>query len=493
MKKTYVALIALIIGLFLVACGGQSIELTEQYPEIHTSIAENDETNEDEPNDTPTTLYTLIETTEGIQRIFPPGTLTIEHFLEDIDYLMYVLENNFALLEVAYWAWDTDAQVLADNARKDILAAYEAGILCENRFLALLIKNFFPLTPTGHFDIFTPRRYLGMVTNPYNSNYYSPGVILNNRLLETPLALRFYEYRAQNLDYFAGVMQEVMSEGVGVYNRLVGDFSNPRQFEPHTIITEVLEEGRIAYISVNSFMPPSGAAMIIEQQQLFDFYIEISDFEHFIIDLRGNLGGNIHYFRDNIFRPFLEETVTINSFHFFMDGPYIRRLGDAIFARTASNGHLIISDDYRPISEILEEHELSELRTKDMERLRYATVSTTGRIHPNRRHAGEEMGFSGEIWMLTDVQMFSAAQAAARMSMDTGFATHVGERTGGSSGGLRALALLPNTGIAIYFDVFYLTDERGRPLEAGTIPHHFNREGMDALETVLALIAEGEY
>jgi len=53
------------------------------------------------------------------------------------------------------------------------------------------------------------------------------------------------------------------------------------------------------------------------------------------------------------------------------------------------------------------------------------------------------------------------------------------------------LAFMPNTGIIFYFDIFYVTDSRGRPLEAGTIPHFFNRPGMDALETVLALIAEG--
>ncbi|MCL2221058.1 MAG: hypothetical protein FWC20_02090 [Oscillospiraceae bacterium] len=42
-------------------------------------------------------------------------------------------------------------------------------------------------------------------------------------------------------------------------------------------------------------------------------------------------------------------------------------------------------------------------------------------------------------------------------------------------------------------DIERFTDRYGRPLEAGTIPHHFNHPGMDAMETVLALIAAGEY
>jgi len=40
--------------------------------------------------------------------------------------------------------------------------------------------------------------------------------------------------------------------------------------------------------------------------------------------------------------------------------------------------------------------------------------------------------------------------------------------------------------------LFYVTDRYGRPLEAGTIPHYFNRPGMDALETVLAMIEEAD-
>ena len=60
-------------------------------------------------------------------------------------------------------------------------------------------------------------------------------------------------------------------------------------------------------------------------------------------------------------------------------------------------------------------------------------------------------------------------------------------------GGPRIYVTLPNSGILFVIDVFYVTDAHGRPLEAGTIPHYFNRDGMDALETVLALIEEGNY
>jgi len=53
---------------------------------------------------------------------------------------------------------------------------------------------------------------------------------------------------------------------------------------------------------------------------------------------------------------------------------------------------------------------------------------------------------------------------------------------------------LPNTGIVVRFGVAYYTDPTGRPLQGyGIQPHLPNRPGLDALETVLALIAEGNY
>jgi len=509
MKGTYFVLIVTVIGLLLTACNDQSLESIKPYPETHLSLAENAdsegdnevEANVSEYNDAPATVYTLIEADEGIQRVFPPGTLTIEHFLEDIDSMMYILENNFALLEVAYWAWGVDAWVLADNARADVLAAYEYSNLCEDRYLAILWTNFFPLFNTGHFVIFNPMAYHNMLTGNFYGRYSTPAVRMNNRLLESPLALRFYEVRVedrlQNHDEFRPILREIASEATDIYNRFLGSlYDNVMgnwQAPDVNVTTKTIEEGRIGYISIRNFMPPDAATQNAEQNQIFDFFREIRDYEHLILDLRGNTGGAIGHFVNTILRPNLENTVNIGSFHFFTDGEHIKRLGDYIFTRTASNGNLVIPTSYSPTFEILQRYYFEDSHSLDFDRLQYGVASGSGNIHPNTSPFGFEPAFQGKIWMLTDNRMISAAQLAAWISMETGFATHVGETTGGGAGGLRTLALLPNTGIAIYFDVFYITDERGRPLEAGTIPHHFNREGMDALETVLALIAEGEY
>jgi len=129
-----------------------------------------------------------------------------------------------------------------------------------------------------------------------------------------------------------------------------------------------------------------------------------------------------------------------------------------------------------------------------MERMQYGIRLITTTLTP-RRAGGVDLdpAFEGKIWLLTGPLTSSAAEIATRISMEAGFATHVGETSEGNYGGPRTFLALPNTGILISFDAFYITDSRGRPFEAGTVPHHFNMEGMDALETTLALIALGEY
>ena len=478
--------------MFFVACGGERLIIQNEYIDETLSYESHLEetTPEEIAEHTSDTIYTIVETDYGTQRIFPPGTLSLEHFLEDIDYLVYVLENNFALLEVAHWARGVDIYELADNARTDVFAAYGAGELCEDMYLAILNVNFWPMFNIGHFDIFTPSRYNSMLTNPYGVGYRSPVAMRNNRLSATPLARRFYEDRVGNSGRYTELFIALAEKRDENYNHVFGTLSDDLVRTPVSssspVTTEITEEGHIGYISHSSFFDRS-------QTQIFNFYEEISGFEHLIIDLRGNGGGDINVFVNTLFGPNITEAITISSFHFFMDGPYIRKHGDDIFIRTASNGHMVIPTSYRPVSEILEEHEFADIRLHEFDRLHYGVASNTGSISPHITPFGSRLAFDGKIWMLTDSAMLSAANAATWFSMQTDFATHVGDTTGGAFGGLRTLALLPNTGIAIYFDVFYITDEHGRSLEAGIIPHHFNRPGMDALETVLALIAEGEY
>ena len=101
-----------------------------------------------------------------------------------------------------------------------------------------------------------------------------------------------------------------------------------------------------------------------------------------------------------------------------------------------------------------------------------------------------EILFPGKIWVLVDNDSASAVEYAAIYIQATEFATIVGEPTMGITGGaLSGFFVLPNTGVIVRHDIGYFFDDYGRAIdEFGVSPDILNFEGMDALETVLAII-----
>ena len=161
---------------------------------------------------------------------------------------------------------------------------------------------------------------------------------------------------------------------------------------------------------------------------------------------------------------------------------------------TYTTPHRIMVGGWSPINEFLAENDLPELHLPEIARKEYVMRSGFQlRRGDNRNEYQGRVDFDGKIWLLVGPRTATTAEFAARLSKNTGFATLVGETTGGQVGGPLVQVALPNTGILFQMKVYYFTDQFGRPYDAGTIPHHFNREGYDALETVLQLIAEGNY
>jgi hypothetical protein len=492
MKKLLLLAFLLLI-FFIFACSPQAEddynlpgeEETADYVEMPSEIFEEAYTEYLEP----VLDYEMVEIEGVMRRIMPPGSLTIEHFLEDLDYMVYVLENNFALLDVALWAHGVDYRELAENARQHIMAMEEPD---EDMFLAILTYNTMPLMNTGHFLVYCQGSYRFWEIEFIHGFQQELG-FMNLELMRSHLATRFYESRFQNrqdrqdrIDRHSTAV-ELLTE---TYGESINRFRSQNAFsEPVTI--KMIEEERVAYVS-SGF---NSHCMVENRREIFSFYNEIADFEHLIIDLRGNAGGNFDVFLDILFRPHLHEAVRApEAFMFFLDGPYIRRFGDYLF-ETVISGGFTLPESYYPALEVLLEHYLPEINRADIERLHYGAVAYRHEplITPNAAMFDIEHVFNGKIWVLSDHRMSSASQLAVWYFKETGLATIVGDVSGGNLGGLRTMALMPNTGIIFQFDSFYLTDSRGRPLEAGTIPHYFNRPGMDALETVLELIAEGGY
>ena len=433
-------------------------------------------------------------------------------FIEDLDYMLHTLENNFALFDVANWAHGVDITAIAENIRTEIS---NNTYMSMDEFYLSLLHNFAPLTDIGHFRIITPNNHHRILNNVVGAYEWWVFPRTSTVRLTYPHVLEFYEPRHymitpwtdwsietfiyRSILFGEEALAEDFAQAVhqGNYhtaNQLLQQINEIKANTPNTRM-EIIDEGRIAYLSIDSFMHLCAAQEI----QILNLFEEIRDFDHLIVDLRRNLGGSPSVFYHNVMGPNIDSLHTLEGFAFLSYGEYASeffaaRPGSITGMHLDPVANLQTRDrELRTTEEMLRDFDLPDLNPADMRRMDYGFTIQT-QIRPRRLpQFDNQPAFNGEIWLLTGPLMGSAAQISAWAAKDANFATLVGDVTGGNYGGPRIFVALPNTGIMFQMDMFYVTDCYGRPLEAGTIPHHFNREGMDALETTLALIEEGNY
>jgi hypothetical protein len=404
---------------------------------------------------------------------------------------------------VAYWARGANIEDIIENIREDILI--NPGMSVDDFYNSLKLHSR-PLWPIGHFNIITPyrhnylvenmqhyRRTIATITQPHVLDFYEPRhpdgdeqrsveelLTYTNRVIEViqnELILFGEDELAKEIgrafaDSHYSYLLELLSRRDDIFNNIPN------------VTTESIEEGKIARLTINSFMPDE-ISVFEDGEHIRSFFHDIHDYEHLIIDLRANAGGSPQVYYDLIMAPLISESIDIPSYAFFIEGEYVEA---HTIIQWSPGGMVPNYDEQRSISEILEQDRLTQFNYEDRERLTYGFPLNTYIEAGRQRVFGTQATFEGKIWLLTDPLMTSAAQIAAWASKESGFATLVGDITGGVYGGPRTYVSLPNSGILFEFDLFYVTDSYGRPLEAGTIPHYFNFEGMDALETALTLI-----
>jgi len=284
---------------------------------------------------------------------------------------------------------------------------------------------------------------------------------LQYEIFNTPSVLWFYDIDPSAFDFDIDI-----SEVMGT-------------MDEDNITTQSLEPGRIAYLHIASFFNN----MALDSETLFPFYAQIQDYEHLIIDIRGNGGGWANSFPSNVISMLIGESITYTYYEFFIASD----LTADFFANPSSMGGGFLYD-ILPISQFLQTRNMYQFNRNDLELLDYAIIWSVEHFP-----AENNLPFEGKIWLLVDGGSASASELAANASIGTGFATVVGEPTAGITGVVYTFAALPNTGILFRIDLGYTVDRYGRSIEEfGVIPQVLNAPGTDALETVLALIEGNE-
>jgi hypothetical protein len=244
--------------------------------------------------------------------------------------------------------------------------------------------------------------------------------------------------------------------------------------DEENITAIIIEDDRIAYVHIASFMNN----IDMDLDKLYMFFMEVQDYEHLIIDIRGNGGGFLGYVIIMIMM-LIDEPIQFQYPEFYIESDLTA--GYYKDPMSTSGGTLV---GKYTAEEFVKERNLPQFNQDDLKLLDSVLLWET-EFEPFEGNTP----FAGEIWLLVDGGSASASEMAAMISLNTGFATVVGEPTAGVTGVVYTFAALPETGVVFRIDLGYTVDDYGRSFEEfGVIPQIPNMPEIDALETVLIIV-----
>ena len=381
--------------------------------------------------------------------------LTQEQRLADYDYLVETLGDSYLCMGVR----DRDNP---DDLSADIFQEYREMIQqsdSDEMFYSAIYSALFRLGTYGHLWIVEPDAY-----RSYCQAYEDD--ILADRahwreVLTDPVTVQGYEKLQALLD----------AEGDG--DSVAGPDSGDPAANLHTLI---LPGGTVGYLKIDSFPAPFEPQFQEDQESLLNFYETAADCTDLIIDLTDNSGGSELYWQQLLAAPLTDRPLSCTNYALLAD---------------SENNHPYIEDVFSP-DELHPISELPDLPNLEQDGIQAAThfVESTLSVEP----AAERAPFHGRVWVLVGPAVYSASESFAVFCQETGFATLVGQQTGGDGiGALDPVFLqLPNSGILVqYTMMFGLNSDGSSSEEAGTTPDILSPAGEPALVTALRAM-EGE-
>lgn len=330
--------------------------------------------------------------------------LTEKEKLDDFEYMYTILKENYPYFEVNKRQNGVDWLSKKNEYIDRIKATTD-----DESFFNTLDIILFELN-NGHTSM-VDKSYYSYLKSLYseNSKFFQPWL----KQLNNPKAMERYK-----------PIQ-------GIENGVQSSVNN---ITPQNVKTSILEKNKVAYLSIQSF---NMFNIDEDMKTIKPFLQDVKDYKSLIIDIRENVGGATTYWTDHIVPILINRPLDYSYYIAYPGGSFSEE-----FVKYISG---LGYEELQPISSIKSE-KLRNLPPEVSESFK-CYIKVTNSLKPN-----SPVGFNGKIYLLIDGSVFSSSEAFAVFAKSTGFATLVGERTGGDGiGSDPAICTLPNSGYCFRF------------------------------------------
>lgn len=334
--------------------------------------------------------------------------LTKKQKIEDFNYLYKTIEENYPFLEVNKRINNIDWLSKKDEYSKKIEETKS-----DEEFLEKLQEILNELN-NGHTHMIADTELFKMVRAVYStSEGWQKKVQL--KALNNKKALKRY-----NVD---------KNEKIDTND--MGDLGNKENASVQDIL-----EGEIGYINIPLMINHQSMEQDIK---LIDEYLDkIKNYKSLVIDIRGNGGGDSRYWSDYLVPKLIDKDYEYTNYLFLKNGDPIKKYLKEVRKTSKDTVHEIKD---------LNTEKLVNLPTEVKKDFKYY-IKKTSMIKQGK----ESIKFKGKIYLLVDENVYSSAEKFASFVKETGFATLIGERTGGDGiGSDPLLEMLPNSGYIFRF------------------------------------------
>ncbi|MEQ2128493.1 S41 family peptidase [Caldanaerobacter subterraneus KAk] len=224
---------------------------------------------------------------------------------------------------------------------------------------------------------------------------------------------------------------------------------NQSALDKMPLVKGILVKDKVAYLKIPA-MKISLKDIEEDGKEIYSFFKEIKDYPYLIIDIRGNGGGNLTYWVENVVQPLIDKKIPYKAYT-------VVKNYDIKYTKTLDK--LPKDKNYPP--EVKDDFGY------------FAEISYT--VTPKNY-----VGFKGKIYLLTDAGVYSAAESFASFAKATKWATVVGTPTSGGLGFNPDYLILPNSGLMVrYPNNMALNPDGTANEEVGTQPDIYVEESYD--------------